>query len=335
MQLICGEARNVLKTFPDNYFQAVVTSPPYWLLRNYQQSGQLGLEKSPDEYVDQLMLIMQEVKRTLRNDGILWLNIGDTYGGRNEDNGAIRAHGTRKKDLVGIPWMVAFAMKKDGWILRNDIIVSKTNPMPDGAKDRPSRSHEYFFMFTKQENYYYDYYSSLEDSENPIETLQRFGARHQEGTYRHDQNRVFEHYGKRNKRSVWSTSVGSCGDYHYAVFPEKLIDPCIATSISQKGACIKCGKPIERILEKQKIPANNNKGYDLKLITTGWEKKCDCDTTETKRCIVLDPFSGTGMTGKICSKYDVDYVGIDINPNYIEMSKNIFLKNKDMFTEIL
>lgn len=334
IQLLCGDSRDKLSEFPEQTFQTVVTSPPYWLLRDYYTDGQLGMERTPEEYVDNLLSIMKEVKRVLRNDGILWLNIGDTYGGRNEEKGKVKAHNTRKKDLVGIPWMVAFAMKKDGWILRQDVIWDRVNPLPDGAKDRPTRSHEYLFMFTKREHYFYDYYSSLEDSDKVSEGLQRFGARNQEGTFRHDQERVFEHYGKRNRRSVWRTGVGSFPGSHFAVFPTKLIDPCISTSTSRKMACAACGTPIRRILGKDKIPSQSKKGYELKIVTKGWEPICSCNVSERKRSIVLDPFAGTSTTGMVALKYDLDFVGIDINPNYINMSKNVLTKSVDMFTEI-
>ena len=324
--LLNGNSGEVLKNIPDNTFHTVITSPPYWQQRNYFVDGQLGREEIVEEYVDNLVNICKEVKRTLRKDGTFWLNIGDTSkkSGMKID--------LKNKNIIGVPWKVGFALQKNNWILRLDIISSKTNTMPDGAKDRPTKSHEYMFFLTKSQKYYYDYYATLEDTKEQPENIQTFGARNQKGTFRHDQHRTFEHYGKRNKRSVWTTSVASYKGGHFATFNPKLIEPCVLAGTSEKGCCIKCSSPWKRILEKIKIPANNKKGYEVKLISKGWESTCKCNIEETKPCLVLDPFSGMGTTGLVAMNYFQNYVGIEMNNNYLKESrKRLF--GTDLFVE--
>jgi len=367
--LLNGSSKKVLERFPSNTFHTVVTSPPYWQLRDYFVDGQLGNEATPEEYVENLVDILREVKRTLRKDGNLWLNLGDGYNnssgfcrarkkwkregrtGGSADKKVFRHDHIKQKDLIGIPWAVAFALQKDGWYLRCDIIYSKTNPMPDGAKDRPTRSHEYIFLLSKSHKYFYDYYAVLEDTESKPKGTQGFGANNQEGTFRMDQNRIFEHYGKRNKRSVWTTSVSSFKGKHFATFPQDLINPCVCASTSEKGCCVKCGTPWVRDFEKIEVPIDRTTGkrhteivdiinfadikqeYDLQLIFKGWNKSCDCDTEETKPCLVLDPFSGMATTGLAAFKYNQHYVGIELNKEYLEMSRDRLMGEDTMSIE--
>lgn len=211
---------------------------------------------------------------------------------------------------------------------------SKENPMPDGAKDRPTHSHEYIFLLTKKPNYYYDYYAILEDSKNIPDKLMSFGAKNQKGTFRCDQDRVFEHYGKKNKRSVWKNPVSSFKGDHFATFPIELINPCILAGTSSKGCCAECGKPIERQIKKVKVKSEKGKGYDLRLVSDGWDKKCKCKTNETRPCLVLDPFSGMATTGIASLMNFRDYVGIDINSDYIDKSRKRINKQSDGITEI-
>lgn len=347
-----GNAKDILKDFPEKIFQTVVTSPPYWSLRDYFAEGQLGQEETFEEYVEDLVSILEEVKRVLRDDGTLWLNIGDSY---NSNSGWCRSKGdwkrkgrengsadkkevknsvVKRKELFGIPWRVAFALQEAGWYLRSDIIYSKTNPMPDGAKDRPTHSHEYIFLLTKKPNYYYDYYAILEDSKNIPDKLMSFGAKNQKGTFRCDQKRVFEHYGKKNKRSVWKNPVSSFKGDHFATFPIELINPCILAGTSSKGCCAECGTPIERQIKKVKVESEKGKGYDLRLVSDRWDKKCKCKTNETRPCLVLDPFSGMATTGIASLMNFRDYVGIDINSDYIDKSRKRINKQSDGITEV-
>jgi len=376
--LINKDVLLALKDIPNNTVHTVVTSPPYWQLRDYFVSDQLGQEETPEEFIDNLVEICNEIKRVLRKDGTFWLNIGDGY---NNNSGFSRAkkkwkregrkggsadkksfkHAVIKiKDLVGIPWRLAFALQEAGWYLRCDVVWSKTNPMPDGAKDRPTRGHEYIFLLTKSQKYFYDYYAVLEDSDEHPDGEQGFGANYQEGTFRMDQERIFTHYGKRNKRSVWETSVSSFKGNHFATFPLKLISPCVRAGTSEYGCCVKCGTPWDRKFAKEKVKIDqkkNNKNietgdfifncmpvkevYSLHLVEKGWAKQCKCDTNEVKPCIVLDPFSGMATTGLAAFKCNHNYIGIELNKKYLQMSRerlsdgcNEFIKEVEDIKEL-
>ena len=261
--LLNGKSQDVLKQFPDNTFHTVVTSPPYWSLRDYFDPEQLGQEKTPEEYIENVVAIMREVKRTLRKDGSVWFNIGDSYNnssgfcratkgwgrdGRDKgssDKKAIKHSVIKTKDLVGMPWRVAFALQEDGWYLRCDIVWEKTNPMPDGAKDRPTRGHEYIFLLSKSPHYFYDYYRVLEDTYEKPDGVQGFGAKNQKGTFRMDQDRTFVHYGKRNKRAVWRNSVSTFQGEHFACVDEKT--ECLTKSGWKKHFELKDGEDIALI----------------------------------------------------------------------------------------
>ena len=281
--LINNDAISGLKDIPDNTFHTAVTSPPYWQLRDYFVKNQLGQEATPEEYIKNLVDILREVKRVLRKDGTLWLNMGDGYNnssgferttdwkrkgrqGGSSDKKSFKHKTIKTKDLVGMPWRVALALQADGWYLRCDIIWKKTNPMPDGAKDRPTRGHEYLFLLSKSKQYFYDYYAILEDTESHPKGEQGFGANIQEGTFRMDQERTFVHYGKRNMRSVWETSVSSFKGKHFATFPMKLIEPCVKASTSEKGCCVECGKPWSRKFEKKEVEIDKDTNKNIVLI---------------------------------------------------------------------
>ncbi|MFP6747319.1 MAG: site-specific DNA-methyltransferase, partial [Alphaproteobacteria bacterium] len=205
-----GDATNVLQRIPSQSVQCVVTSPPYWGLRDYKVPGQIGLEPSLPQFINRLTTIFAETKRVLANDVVLWLNIGDAYTSGNRGwrapnkKNPVRAmsvrpdtpEGLKPKDLQGIPWRLAFALQDDGWYLRTDIIWNKPNAMPESVKDRPTRSHEYIFMLTKSERYYYDRAAILEDN-------------------------------GRNRRSVWNINTKPYSGAHFATFPLALIEPCI------------------------------------------------------------------------------------------------------------
>ncbi|MBP7960515.1 MAG: site-specific DNA-methyltransferase [Caldilineaceae bacterium] len=211
--IVHGNTLSVLQSFPNEHVQCVVTSPPYWGLRDYDIVGQIGLEETLDEYIQNLTLVFSQVRRVLKPDGTLWLNIGDgfTSGNRRwrapDKKNPARAmnvrpdtpDGLKPKDLLGIPWKLAFALQDDGWYLRSDIIWHKPNGMPESVKDRPTRVHEYIFLLTKSEKYYYDYESVREPVGNRT----------------------------RNRRSVWSVNTQPFADAHFATFPPNLIKPCI------------------------------------------------------------------------------------------------------------
>lgn len=298
-KVILGDCLNILKTMQDQSVQCCVTSPPYYGLRDYGVDGQIGLEQTPDEYVNKLVNVFREVKRVLRDDGTLWLNLGDSYAGSGmgaanypdsasvkqlSNHGSTTAKGRagfvpdglKPKDLIGIPWRVAFALQADGWYLRSDIIWHKPNPMPESVKDRPTKAHEYIFLLAKSENYFYDQNAILEKS-TWAEKDKRFitgpssGGKAMTGNYAINKGGAFRKDGNRNKRSVWTLSTHSFKDAHFAVFPEKLIEPCILAGCPVGG-------------------------------------------------MVLDPFAGSGTTGVVAVKHGRDFIGIELNPEYVEMA---------------
>ena len=213
--ILLGDAYHVLSRLPRESIQCVVTSPPYWGLRDYNIEGQIGLEPTLPQFINRLIAVFQEVKRVLRPDGTFWLNIGDGYTSGNrgwrapDKKNPARAmsvrpdtpQGLKPKDLIGVPWRLALALQEDGWYLRSDIVWHKPNAMPESVKDRPTRAHEYIFLFTRSERYYYDHEAIKELSDN--------------GT------------GMRNRRSVWDVNTEPCKDAHFATFPPKLIEPCV------------------------------------------------------------------------------------------------------------
>ena len=236
-----GDVLKVLKTFPDESIHCCVTSPPYWGLRDYGVEGQLGLEPTPEEYVSKMVEVFREVKRVLRKDGTLWLNLGDSY---------VTSHGVgngrKPKDLVGIPWMVAFALRADGWYLRQDIIWHKPNAMPESVTDRCTKAHEYIFLLTKKQKYFYDAEAIKEKQSGEIKT-RRFssdgGAKARamgkhisggnEGT-----GAKWTDTGSRNKRSVWTVATKPFKEAHFATYPPDLIEPCILAGCPEGGVVL-------------------------------------------------------------------------------------------------
>ena len=223
--VVSGDVRNELSKLPEDIFQCCVTSPPYWGLRDYEAVNQIGAEEELDDYIDNLVNVFREVRRVLKNDGIFWLNIGDSYTSGNrtwrgaDKKNVARAmsyrpptpEGLKPKDLIGVPWRLAFALQADGWYLRSDVIWHKPNCQPDSVKDRPTRSHEYLFLFSKSEKYYYDYEAIKEPA-------------------------VLKNGKTKNKRTVWfpdaSESIWNINTEpfigaHFAVFPRALVRPCI------------------------------------------------------------------------------------------------------------
>ena len=216
--ILIGDCRKKLKELSDKSIQMCVTSPPYWGLRDYGHDGQLGLEETPAEYVANMVSVFSEVKRVLRDDGTLWLNLGDSYA---------------NKDLVGIPWRVAFALQADGWYLRQDIIWHKPNPMPESVKDRCTKAHEYIFLLSKSAKYYYDAESIREPAQN-WGTRDRSNGKYTSGdvpisggAHSGLKGKEWEKHPTKNKRSVWSITPKPYKGAHFAVFPTDLVTPCI------------------------------------------------------------------------------------------------------------
>ena len=300
---LLGDVRDVLREMPAESVNMCVTSPPYWGLRDYGTEGQLGLERMPEEYVTKMVDVFREVRRVLRPDATLWLNIGDSYasGGRtgyDEDGKSIarggafrpgsgRADGVvdergqrnrngtpvppscKPKDLVGIPWMLAFALRADGWYLRQDIIWAKPNPMPESVRDRCTKAHEYVFLLSKSERYWYDA-DAIAETTNGRE---RFGnSRKIPHDDRNDIDRrdMSENW-LRNKRSVWNIATAPYAEAHFATFPPALVEPCILAGCPEGGT-------------------------------------------------VLDPFIGSGTTALVARRLGRKAIGIDLNAEYLDMA---------------
>jgi len=276
-QLYNGDVLEVLGELPDGTVQCVITSPPYWGLRDYGVSGQLGLEETPEEYIDKMVAIFREVRRVMRDDGTLWLNMGDCYssGGRDSYDpdrvsktsgltnmsagiGRNTPNWAKPKDLLGIPWRLALALQSDGWYLRSDIIWAKPNPMPESVTDRPTKAHEYVFLMSKQARYYYDADAVREP--NTQGGLKRFlqGAPrkrtdNRENTpYEYMQDDKISECNGRNKRTVWTIPTQPYSEAHFATFPTALVIPCIKAGTSEKGNCSVCGKPWVRVVETKR-----------------------------------------------------------------------------------
>lgn len=315
----------VLKTFPDQIVNCCITSPPYFRLRDYGIDGQIGMEETPEQYIERLTEVFREVKRVLKDDGTLWVNIGDSYvgtggdrknpvrniifnqqqqsnpkEGRYESICRMKDSGLKQKDLIGIPWMLAFSLRADGWYLRQDIIWHKPNPMPESVTDRCTKSHEYIFLLSKSPKYYYDAEAIAEDAtESSTKRLSR-NVQEQKGStlpgktngnmkarsprfegkkytedpetfYRTKSGNAYEYRPKRNKRDVWTVTTKPYKGAHFATFPQDLIEPCVLAGCPKDG-------------------------------------------------IVLDPFFGSGTTGAAAQKYNRNYIGIEINPKYCNLA---------------
>lgn len=322
--ILSGDCRDTLKTLPDCSVHCVVTSPPYFGLRDYGCDGQIGLEPTPEEFVAEMVGVFREVRRVLRDDGVCWINLGDSYAGswgaqsRPDGNDVastleggsrlsarqIAAHskgthtgslkntpGCKPKDLIGIPWMVAFALRADGWWLRQDIIWHKPNPMPESVTDRCTKSHEYMFLLTKSARYYFDAIAIQEPAlrgyagsefntgktgkhqQGRSSTKPRSGSGNKARKPGSDRgcpddsgSNVCSHVPwegeNRNKRTVWTVSTKSYSGAHFATFPPDLIEPCILAGTSEHGCCPQCGAPWKHILEKERVatrPGNKTK----------------------------------------------------------------------------
>jgi site-specific DNA-methyltransferase (adenine-specific) len=297
VEILHGDCRETLKTLPDASVHCCVTSPPYFGLRDYGHDGQIGLEESPDAFVQQMVAVFREVKRVLRDDGTLWLNLGDSYAGsgkgRNPDGtvhvsallakqgtsaGTVMGNvpsglvpeGMKAKDLIGIPWRVAFALQADGWYLRQDIIWHKPNPMPESVTDRCTKAHEYIFLLSKSARYFYDAEAIEEDAKWERWGNQTENKKHA-GTAGHLGGKTLEQLpirDKKNKRSVWSVSTKSYSGAHFATFPPDLIRPCILAG---------------------------------------------CPTGGT----VLDPFGGSGTTGQVAMEEGRNAILCELNADYV------------------
>ena len=303
IKILQGNCLEVLKYLPEQSVNTCITSPPYWGLRNYQEEEQLGLEDTPEEFVESLVKVFREVKRVLRDDGTVWLNLGDSYssGGRttttnqtlrgDKDYGVTRpkpSKGIKPKDLVGIPWRVAFALQADGWYLRQDIIWHKPNPMPESVRDRCTKAHEYIFLLSKNVKYYFDNESIKEDGVIKAGTKGAKGSQERQNqkgvNARPPEYKIYD--GKRKKRSVWTVTTKPFKGAHFATFPPDLIEPCVLAGCPEGGT-------------------------------------------------VLDPFGGAGTTGLVAEQNNRDSILIELNPDYIEIAKERLNNDAPLFNEVV
>ncbi|MBQ2972090.1 MAG: site-specific DNA-methyltransferase [Ruminococcus sp.] len=281
-RIIIGDALERLRELPDEIADVCVTSPPYYGLRDYGVDGQVGLEKTPEEYIDRLVQIFREVRRTLKKDGTLWIVIADSYAG--SGRGISKKNGIKNKDLIGIPWMLAFALRTDGWYLRSDIIWNKPNVMPESVKDRCTKCYEHVFMLAKSKTYHFDseavlvpaHYDGRKETINkgsskyadkivPGKTPQ---SQHMAGKP-HQRWRFKDGKPVKNRRDVWTVSTRPYKGAHFATFPPELIEPCILAGSRPGGT-------------------------------------------------VLDPFIGSGTTAEVAHRLGRECIGIELNPGYEE-----------------
>lgn len=358
-KILCGDNIDILKSLPDKFIDCCVTSPPYYGLRDYgtgkwiggdptcphrrlskasdktitghaqdelkgnvgdaiykqvcplcgaiREDKQVGLEETPEAYIDRLVGIFREVRRVLKDDGTLWVNIGDSYNSnnynKNEHNSGTGKQGTNKgsfanevsrpkitmckpKDLIGIPWMLALALRNDGWYLRQDIIWEKVNPMPEPVKDRFTKSHEYIFLLSKKSHYFFNQIQETANYDGRKGNLLKLSPKYNNADYLPDnmQNQTMAQGNRprwstdadgefvRNKRDVWAIPTQPVSDAHFATYPEKLVEPCILAGSREGG-------------------------------------------------IVLDPFFGSGTTGRVAVQHGRKFLGIELNPDYVEIAK--------------
>ena len=301
-----GNVFDKLQEIDTESVQCVVTSPPYWGLRDYGSDGQLGLEETPEEYVENMVKVFREVKRVLKDDGTVWLNLGDSYNSQtgsgfntNKNEGQnhrikelqktqgslVKKISLKPKNLVGIPWRVALALQADGWYLRQDIIWHKPNPMPESVTDRCTKSHDYIFLISKSAKYFYD-------ADAIREPAQDWGTRDRSQLRNGTQDELLKHRGLKdanfaeigkNRRSVWTINTQSYKEAHFAVFPPKLPELCIKAGSSEGD-------------------------------------------------VVLDPFFGSGTTGWVAQRLGRKWIGIELNPEYIEIAKQRF-NQQELFIE--
>jgi DNA modification methylase len=319
VRILQGDCRDVLKTLPEESVHCIVTSPPYWGLRDYGVPGQIGLEPDPDEWLAQMVQVFQEAGRVLRRDGTLWLNLGDAYGSgtrADRDCSSTTKHGywnnpaihkrlsSPAKQLLGLPWRVALALQANGWYLRQDIIWHKPNPMPESVTDRCTKAHEYLFLLAKSERYYYDadairepHSTDAEKYKTPEGKRAGISCEDYEERKWHDRsdglarppmtmkNREYHPLG-RNKRSVWSVATQPYREAHFATFPPALISPCILAGCPEGGT-------------------------------------------------VLDPFGGAGTTGLVADRLGRDALLVELNPEYVAMARQRIRDDAPLLAQVI
>lgn len=379
--ILVGDALSRLAEMPAKSVHCVVTSPPYFGLRDYGCDGQIGLEPTPREFVSRLAAVFEEVWRVLRDDGTLWLNIGDSFshsGSGARDKGrwpkqsrndhfpshAKRRTGLRPKELIGVPWMLAFALRETGWLLRSEIIWHKPQPMPESAPDRPTVSHEQVFLFCKRQSYFYDRFAILELTTGNAHDRGRGGKpKSLINAAGSKQNEIFssqvtQTVSRRNARSVWTIGPSPFPESHFATMPPLLAERCILAGTSEVGCCPTCGMPWRRMTRKGapdrarqraaggdahgQYRGKSRKGHyaagvqDASEVkrrilagmreetTVGWQLACRCALARPVAAVVLDPFGGAGTTALAADRLRRDSVLIELSPGYAAMAERRF-----------
>lgn len=439
-----GDNRQLLKQLPDKSVQTVVTSPPYYGLRDYgtgvwiggdescthrretkksdktitghknftemlgvgdaiykdecprcgavREDNQIGLEATPDAFIEQLCLVFDEIHRVLADDGTIWVNLGDSYASfrdgkatpdttRGDSDGTLVPKGSasnrmassfvntsiKHKDMIGIPWRFAFAMQARGWYLRQDIIWAKPNPMPESVTDRCTKSHEYVFLMSKKPRYFYDHNAirePIKDTTTGQAGVRRSGdsktrSKEHWGIPHNPQNVIIQYPEIKgaNKRDVWTVATKPYKEAHFATYPTELITPCVMAGTTEHGVCISCGLSWTRITERDTPPqvddseldrfGDGSVGVHRKVgqayqnwlsenppMTVGWQKPCICETNDVRPAMVLDPFSGSGTTGEVALAHGRNYIGLELNAEYADLSENRITNAIGMFGEV-
>ena len=318
---------------PDESVHCVCCSPPYWGLRDYQVEGQLGLEKTPEEYVERMVGVFREVRRVLRSDGVCFVNMGDAF---------------NEKQLIGQPWRLAFALQADGWYLRSDIIWAKPNPMPESVRDRPTKSHEYVFLFSRSPRYFWDQEAVRENGAEPERTRNdTFGGASWRERNQHSEGGQSTGHVSRNLRTVWTIATQGFPGAHFATYPEELPRRCILAGSPTK-VCAECGKGWERVVERGELEADEHakklrpsslqadsrsvrdKGWSHEAgfmpnarysrQSTGFRPACDCNAG-TDLATILDPFAGSGTTVQVAANLGRHGVGLELNEEYLKLAR--------------
>lgn len=354
MSLLLVNADSLQIPLADKSVHMCVTSPPYFSLRDYGVAGQIGLEKSADEFVEKLVSVFREVWRVMRDDGTLWLNLGDSYNGSSGSGGATlkqmsnagsyheagvrRVEGLKPKDLIGIPWRVAFALQAEGWFLRSEITWCKKAPMPESVTDRPANATEKVFLFAKSSRYFYDSEAvrvpaSAGWNGSSFTDERDFAAKPNLGTGKRTERPT------RNLWNYWILGPDPYPGSHYATFPRALVEPCIKAGTSEAGCCPTCGKSWERVIESQSSwqerKANgagsgsksfghnteHGQGMSHDLSSTrrsiGFRQSCACPPADPVPCVVLDPFAGSGTTPQVARQLGRHAIGLDLSYAYL------------------
>lgn len=385
IKIMQGDARTRLAELADESVHCIVTSPPFWGLRDYGHDEQIGLEETPEEWCARLVDVFRECRRVLRSDGVFWLEVGDTYNNRavsrlsshqgglgftNEGietswadhtkNGSTRMSisdgDLKEKDLIGAPWMLAFALRADGWWLRSDTIWARPNPMPESVTDRPTKAHSYVFLLTKSPRYFYDSDAIRTDAKWTRENdpkwndARRARVQQQGAGMRHAEDGGFSGWDSSqgaNAKSVWTIATEATPFAHFATMPQALAEKCIKAGTSEYGRCAQCGAPWDRITERITVReqaradmgrkttidakaaqgvqhlsvSNSHNGEGTTKIThLGWQPTCDCGCGVVDPCVVLDPFMGSGTTALVARRLGRHSVGVELNAEYVAIA---------------